>query len=312
MLDHRLDDLVEPERAQDALLEVRHRVHELHGARHVVLDRKLDRTHVVAEGLGDLRRVADAPLLEGGLEVIRVLQVLAVLRIVSRDDDLSADDDAPDVPVPADRLLQHHDLGAREVIRREELLEAGHPRHMTPAPQAHGSQEGREANGLDVGFPRDRIGQIAKRRPGHRLRVPLLRKQDRLRDPDPEPVRERGVEEPVVARGQEGVVDDAGAAKACVTEVRSVVGDLVGDTIDDDVAFIDRIEVRPAEGQQRRLEPLHLALAQPVKEGAGERVLHAHQQSDLHPSSPGAASRCARPSYPPSHWSQLERGGKGT
>ena len=53
-----LQDLVEPERGQDAALEVRHRVHELNGVGLVIHDGELDGTHAVAKGVGHFGRIA--------------------------------------------------------------------------------------------------------------------------------------------------------------------------------------------------------------------------------------------------------------
>ena len=74
---HLLDDVREVERRDAIALEVRRRIQVVDRVGHAVLDRELDRVHLVAERQVDRLRVADDPRADLRRQVLVLDEVLA-------------------------------------------------------------------------------------------------------------------------------------------------------------------------------------------------------------------------------------------
>src|SRR2546421_4924516 len=86
----------------------------------------------------------------------------------------------------------------------------------------------------DDALPVERVLQVAQRGVVVDVwDVLLVREDDGLRHRDPELARQRALEELLVRLPPEGVVDDRGAHQGRALQMRSVVGDLMRDAVDD-------------------------------------------------------------------------------
>ena len=110
-------------------------------------------------------------------------------------------------------------------------------------------EDRRAADVVEQPVPVDRIDQVVQRL-GRQIdvgRIALLRQQHRPRDGDAELGHHRVVEELVVGRPPERVVDDVGALQHGVLHRAAVVLDLVRDAVDDDAIARRLVHLRPAE-----------------------------------------------------------------
>ena len=92
---------------------------------------------------------------------------------------------------------------------------------------------------------------------------------------------QRVVEELVVGRPPEGVVDDDGAVERGVLEKGAVEGDVVRDAVDDDGVARRSVEVDGAGLDEFRLDAFDVARVDVLDQCAGKAVLHAEQNADL-------------------------------
>jgi hypothetical protein len=91
---------------------------------------------------------------------------------------------------------------------------------------------------------------------------------------------QRVVEELVVGRPPEGVVDDDGSVEGGVLEKGAVEGDVVGDAVDDD-RVARGLSSATAPVSQTRPDAVDVAGVDVLDQRAGKAVLHAKQNADL-------------------------------
>ena len=145
------------------------------------------------------------------------------------------DDVAAEVLVEVDGLLIDHAQVARSGRRR------GRTPRGCGCGRRRASRRRRRASGIrarrrsaKTAVPVERVFEVAHGAVGGALGVSLVGQDHGGRNGDAELFGQGVVEELVVGRPPEGVVDDDGAVERGVLEEGAVEGDVVGDAVDDD------------------------------------------------------------------------------
>src|SRR5205085_1763982 len=112
--------------------------------------------------------------------------------------------------------------------------------------------EGWEADVIHNGLPVEREFEVAKTVARDALDVRLLREQNRPGHGDAELFGERVVEEFVVGRPPERVVDDDGAFERGALEEGAVERNFVRDAVDDEVVLARRVVAHAADFDELR------------------------------------------------------------
>ena len=266
---------------------VRGAVHEVDGVGNAVPHGELDRVHVVAEGVAEgegVPRDTQGHVVRDSLpRDRRVARFVGLLRGVRNDPHLPpARDPAPVVVGELDRLLGHHRQGVGSVVRVEELLAAVDLVDVLPAAAVGRLHEDGEAEVAEDLVPVDE-SHVPERLLGRVRRVLLVREEDRPGHGDTDGPGHDVVEELVVGRPPERVVDDLDAPRGRALEERPVERHLVADAVEDHV-----VRERLLLGDVPDLDgfPFHGEAATPgqlvdlVAEGPRKRVLHAEQDPD--------------------------------
>ena len=102
------------------------------------------------------------------------------------------------------------------------------------------------------------------------------------------------VEELVVGRPPEGIVDDDGSVERGVLEKGAVEGNVVGDAVDDDRVWRGLVEVHGAGFNELGLNAVDVAGIDVLDQRAGKAVLHAEQNADLFHAVPPALAAALR------------------
>ncbi len=152
-------------------------------------------------------------------------------------------------------------------------------RDVLPAAAVEGLDVGGEADVVGDALPVEREFEVAQRLARDALDVVLLREQHGLRDGDAELRGEREVEELVVGRPPERVVDDDGAFERRALQEGAVEGHLVRDAVDDEVVADARVVAHAAHLDELGDDLAAAALVDALDERDGERPLAADQQS---------------------------------
>ena len=150
--------------------------------------------------------------------------------------------------IPLDELLHDHRQLARRVVVREQIVERAADVDVTPAAAVRVLENARQPDIARDAIPVDRIFEITQALivldAGE---VFLVRQRDGAWAGDTERRRQRRVEELVVRRPHERIVDDDSALKHGVLEEGPVVGDLVRDPVDDHRVVDQLVHRRSAE-----------------------------------------------------------------
>ena len=170
-----------------------------------------------------------------GGRILHVALVMRFARVVGHDVDLVlADDVAAEVLVEVDGFLIEHAEVARLIVGVEELFAVVDVIDIAPSAAIDGLHESVLADVVENRVPVERIFEVAHGAIGGAFGMFLVRQDDGWRNGYAEFVGERVVEELVVGRPPEGIVDDDRAVERGVLEIGAVEGDVVGDAVDDD------------------------------------------------------------------------------
>src|SRR5690348_8363783 len=136
--------------------------------------------------------------------------------------------------IPLDELLDDHRQLAGGVVMREEIVEGAADVHVAPSTAMGIFQYAGETHVINDAVPVDGVFEISQTLivldAGD---VFLVRQRDGARAGDAERRRERRVEELVVRRPHERVVDDDRSLEDGVLQEGPIIRDLVRDTVDD-------------------------------------------------------------------------------
>lgn len=260
-------------------------VHEVDGIGDAVLDGELDRVEIIAEGAakgeGILLDALEELRIVGG-RVLDVALVMRKARIVGHDVDLAlADDVTTEVLVEVDRLLVHHAELVGLVVGFEELFAIVNMVDIAPAAPVDGFHEAVLADVAEYCVPVQWVFEIAHGAVGGAFGVLFVRQDHRGRDGNAEFFGEGVVEEFVVGRPPEGIVDDEGAVQSSMFEIGAIEGDVVGDAVDDDGVTRGLIEWQRAGVDEFGLNAGDAARIDVLDESAGKAVFHAEQNADF-------------------------------
>jgi len=164
------------------------------------------------------------------------------------------------------------------------------------------------------------ILEVAHGTLGRTLGVLLVRKDDGGRNSNAQLGSERVVEELVISRPPEGIVDDDGTVKGSVLQKGAIEGDVVRDAVDDDGVVCGLVEVNGAGLNEFGGNAVDIAGIDVLHERARKAVFHSEQNADLFhagpPDNPGNSRRTLQPGLPSTVYGRLwprrrhfERGG---
>ena len=260
-------------------------IHEVDGVGDAVFDGEFDGVEIVAEGAAECEGVFLDALEEFWIVGGRVLEVALVMgaaRIVRHDVDLAlADDVAAEVLVKVDRLLIHHAELVGLIVGLEEFFAIVNVVDIAPAAAVDRLHETVFANVGEDRVPIQGVFEIAHGAVGCAFGVFFVGQDHGGRDSDSELIGEGVVEEFVVGRPPEGIVDDESAIQSRVFEKGAIEGNVVGDAIDDGGIARCLTQRQSTSVDKFGLNAGDLARIDVFDESAGKAVFHAEQNADF-------------------------------
>ncbi len=202
--------------------------------------------------------------------------------VVGHDVDFRlADDVATEVLLEVDCGLEGHAEVAGLVVGAEELVRVVDVEDIAPAASVVGLEEGGKFYVVEDGLPVERELEVAAGLGGDLGREAFVRQKRGAGDGDAELGGKGVVEEFVIGRPPEGVVDDLGAGQCGVLQVGAVEGHVVRDTVDDDGITGGLVHLNGAELDELGADAINFHGVDALHQGAGEGVFLAEQDADL-------------------------------
>ena len=196
--------------------------------------------------------------------------------------------EAAHVLVEVNKFLERHAVGRSAVVGSHQLLLVIHLVDVLPPASRKRLQDRWPADEIEQPIPIHRVFQIAQRFGVqiHIRRIALLREQDRLGNRDAKFCRDSIVEELVVGRPPEGIVDDISSFEHGMLQKAAIIFDLVGDAVHDHTIAGRFAHARAAQlDHVARDSFLRAELVHFLQEGRRKAVLAAAQKSNFHVSS---------------------------
>ena len=266
-------------------VRIRRGVHEVDRIGHAILHRELDRIQVVPQSLAQRQRVLLHALQQLRAILRRVVYIplrVRPARVVRHDVYLRLPHDiAAEVLRKLHRRLQRHAQVPRLVVRIEELIRIVDVEDIAPTAAIVRLQERRKLHILEDALPVQRILQVPQRLRADLRRKELMWQQHRPRHRHAQLLRQRVVEELVVRRPPERVVDHLRAVQNRILQIRPIERQIVRDPIYDHRVARGLAQLHPAQRDELRLHPLHVHRVDPLDQRARKRVLHPEQDTNL-------------------------------
>ena len=265
-------------------IRIRSGIHEVDCVGNPVFHCELHGVQVVPQRLAELQRILLHALQQLPVIIRRILQIPLVVRqawVVGHDVHLLLPHHvAAEVLVELDSLLVGHAQVARFIVGPEELLAIVNVVDIAPAAAVHRLQESVLAHVSKHSLPIQRIFEVAHGAVRRSLGMLLVRQDHGFGHGHAQLLRERVVEELVVGRPPEGIVDDDGSIERGMFQIGAIERDVVRDAVHDHRVGRGFIQVHGAGLHEFGPYAVQIARVDVLHQRAGKAVFHAEKDTD--------------------------------